>query len=57
MTIILEERGARDALAQAFEEQKKYEQIAEQQRLLGLKEEARQETAALDELGLRRAAR
>jgi flagellar FliJ protein len=57
MTIILEERGARDALAQAFEEQKKYEQIAEQQRLAEIKEEGRRETAALDELGLRKAAR
>ena len=28
-TIILEEEGARDALAEAFEAQKKYEQIAE----------------------------
>ena len=52
----LEEAGARDALAQAFEEQKKYEQVAEGIRLAQLKEAARRETAALDELGLRRAA-
>jgi flagellar FliJ protein len=57
LDILEEERGARDALAQAFEEQKKYEQIAEQQRLAEIKEEGRRETAALDELGLRKAAR
>lgn len=55
--IVLEELGARDALAQAFEEQKKYEQVAEAARLLQLKEQAKRDTAALDELGLRRAAR
>lgn len=54
--ILLEEAGARDALALAFEEQKKYEQVAESIRLAQVKEAARQETAALDELGLRRAA-
>jgi flagellar protein FliJ len=57
MAILEEERGARDALAQAFEEQKKYEQVAEQARLLELKEEGRREAAAMDELGLRRASR
>ena len=55
--IELEEQGARDALAQAFEEQKKYEQVAEAARALELKEQARRETAALDELGLRKLAR
>ncbi|MFN3513279.1 MAG: flagellar export protein FliJ [Phenylobacterium sp.] len=54
--IALEEAGARDALAQAFEEQKKYEHIAEGLRLAEVREVARLETAALDELGLRRAA-
>jgi len=54
--IAAEEAGARDVLAQAFEEQKKYEQVAENIRLAREKEIARQETAALDELGLRRAA-
>jgi len=54
--IAAEEAGARDVLAQAFEEQKKYEQVAENQRIARGKEIARQETAALDELGLRRAA-
>jgi flagellar FliJ protein len=53
--IALEETGARDALAQAFEDQKKYEHVAENMRLARGKEIARQETAALDELGLRRA--
>ena len=52
-----EEAGARDALALAFEEQKKYEQVAEGIRLARARETARQETAALDELGLRKAAR
>jgi flagellar FliJ protein len=51
-----EEAGARDALALAFEEQKKYEHVAESARLLQMKEMARRETAMLDELGLRRAA-
>ena len=55
--IALEEQGVRDALAQAFEEQKKYEQVAEAARLLEVKEQAKRETAALDELGLRKAAR
>jgi len=54
--IALEEAGARDALASAFEEQKKYEQVAEGIRLAQLKETSRRETAALDELGLRRVA-
>lgn len=48
--------GARDALAQAFEEQKKYEQVAEQARVLELREMGRRESAAMDELGLRKAA-
>ena len=49
----LEEAGARDALGEAFEAQKKYEQVAENARLARLKMEARTETAALDELALR----
>lgn len=56
-TILIEEHGARDALAQAFEVQKKYEHVVEQARLLAAKETGRRETAVLDELGLRRAAR
>lgn len=55
--IEMQEQGARDALTQAFETQKKYEEIAEQMRLAQLKEAGRRETAALDELGLRKAAR
>jgi flagellar FliJ protein len=50
-----EETGARDAIAEAFETLKKYEQVAENARLAELKEAARRETAAFDELGLRRA--
>jgi len=52
-----EERGARDALSHAFEEQKKYEHVAESARVALVKETGRRETAALDELGLRRSAR
>lgn len=55
--IAKEALGARDALAQAFEEQKKYEQIAEQAAALERKAAGRREAAALDELGLRKAAR
>ena len=56
-TILIEERGARDALAEAFEAQKKYEHIAgvidaEKRKLQG-----KVEAAALDELGLRKAVR
>jgi flagellar FliJ protein len=54
--ILIEEEGARDALARAFETQKKYEQVAENMRLEDLKIEGQRETAALDELGLRRSA-
>jgi flagellar FliJ protein len=55
--ILIEEAGARDALALAFETQKKYEQVAENMRLADLKLEGQRETAALDELGLRRSPR
>lgn len=54
--IQVEEQGARDALAKAFETQKKYEQVAEQQQVLALKKVNRLENAQMDELGLRRAA-
>ena len=50
----LEEAGARDALARAFEEQKKYEMLAETARLAAARRSAKLETAALDELALRR---
>jgi flagellar FliJ protein len=54
--VMLEEEGARDVLAQAFEEQKKYEHIHETARLAEVKEATRRENAALDEMGLRLAA-
>ncbi len=52
-----EEVGARDALAEAFETLKKYEQVLETARIAAAKEESRRETAELYELGLQRAAR
>jgi flagellar FliJ protein len=50
-----EEEGARDALARAFEELKKFEHAAELAKAAAAKEAARRETAQLDELGLRAA--
>ena len=55
--ILVEERGARDALAQAFEEQKKYEQVAENARVAEVKEVNRRENAELDEVGMQAARR
>ncbi|ATQ41853.1 flagellar export protein FliJ [Caulobacter mirabilis] len=55
-TITIEEAGARDALAEAFEALKKYEHVREATRTAARKEAEKRETAALDELGLRRAA-
>jgi len=55
--IAAEERGARDALAQAFEEQKKYEQVAETARVAEVKETRRREGAELDEVGMQAARR
>jgi flagellar FliJ protein len=49
-----EEAGARDALAEAFEALKKYEHVAQAAKVAAAKEENRRETAALDELGLRK---
>lgn len=49
-----EERGARDALAEAFETLKKYENVAEQARQAEALYSRRTENAAYDELGLRR---
>ncbi|MFZ5728923.1 MAG: flagellar export protein FliJ, partial [Pseudomonadota bacterium] len=54
--IAVEEQGARDALNGAFEEQKKYEQVAEEILLARRREAARREAAVMDEMGLRRAA-
>lgn len=51
-----EEAGARDALTDAFEELKKFEHVAETTRLNRLIAAGRRETAAFDELGLRRRA-
>jgi flagellar FliJ protein len=50
-----EEAGARDALAQAFEEKKKYEQLMENAAAEARREAARADAAILDELGARRA--
>ncbi|HUO11580.1 MAG TPA: flagellar export protein FliJ [Caulobacteraceae bacterium] len=52
---VAEETGVRDAIAEAFETLKKYEQVAENARAAAKREEARRENAALDEIGLRRA--
>jgi flagellar FliJ protein len=51
--IAAEEAGARDALAEAFETQKKFEQVAESARVAEEREAARRENAAMDEMGLR----
>ena len=51
-----EELGARDALTEAFEALKKYENVVETARVVARKEEGRRETAMLDELGLRKRA-
>ena len=53
--IIDEEQGARDALSEAFETLKKYDQVAENQRVAVAREALKRETAEMDELGLRRA--
>lgn len=51
-----EETGARDALTSAFEELKKFEHVAETARLNRLMAIAKRETAAFDEMGLRKRA-
>lgn len=51
-----EEAGARDALTAAFEALKKFEHVAEATRLNRLAAAAKRETAAFDEMGLRRRA-
>ena len=50
----LEEQGARDALAEAFTELKKVEMVAEAQALAAAKLIAKRESAALDEIALRK---
>ena len=52
--LLVEETGARDALSVAFEDLKRYEHVAEAQKVKAAKLEKQRETAALDELGLRR---
>lgn len=54
--VAAEEEGARDALTSAFEELKKFEHVAEATRLSKLLAAAKRETAAFDEMGLRRRA-
>ena len=51
-----EEEGARDALTGAYSELKKFEHVAETTRLSQLVAIAKRETAAFDELGLRKRA-
>lgn len=53
--LVAEETGARDALSRAFEELKKFEHVAEVARVAKAKEQARRETAEMDEMGLRTA--
>ena len=50
----VEESGARDALTEAFESLKKYENVLETARVAARKESDRREVAELDELGLRK---
>jgi flagellar FliJ protein len=52
---VAEEAGARDALTRAFEELKKFEHVAELARVAELREQDRRDTAAMDEMGLRKA--
>ena len=56
VAVAAEEDGARDALTSAFEELKKFEHVAEATRLSKLLAAAKRETAAFDEMGLRRRA-
>ena len=51
---LIEETGARDALSMAFENLKKYEHVAEAAKVAKARLAGKLETAALDELGLRR---
>ncbi|MBI1405498.1 MAG: flagellar export protein FliJ [Caulobacter sp.] len=55
-SLAAQEEGARDALSEAFEALKKYEMVSDGAANAARKEAARRETAALDELGLRRVA-
>ena len=53
-TLDAEETGARDALTDAYSELKKFEHVAETTRLNALVAAGKRETAAFDEMGLRR---
>ena len=53
-TIVMEEQGCRDALAEAFTELKKVEQVAENQATAANKLANQREQAAMDEIALRR---
>jgi len=55
-TLDAEETGARDALTDAFGELKKFEHVAEMTRLNAIVAAGKRETAAFDEMGLRRRA-
>jgi flagellar FliJ protein len=55
-TLDAEEEGARDALTDAFGELKKFEHVAEMTRLNAIVAAGKRETAAFDEMGLRRRA-
>jgi flagellar export protein FliJ len=54
--VVQEEQGAREALAQAFEAQKKFEHVAEMSRLQAVAEAGKREAAMLDELAIQRSA-
>ena len=56
VTLDAEEAGARDALTDAFGELKKFEHVAETTRLNAILAAGKRETAAFDEMGLRRRA-
>ncbi|AQR62673.1 flagellar export protein FliJ [Brevundimonas sp. LM2] len=53
-TLDAEEEGARDALTGAYSELKKFEHVAETTRLNALIAAGKRETAAFDEMGLRK---
>ena len=54
--VAMEEQGARDALAVAFGELKRVEQVAETARVAEVKAQGRRETVALDEMAQQRRA-
>ena len=54
--LALEEQGARDALSEAFETQKKYEHVADRFAAEARAAAGKRESAELDELALRRRA-